>query len=166
MTRISLILLLCFFGACAGPRPWPRAPLVPMHDLPAVPPPPPREGQAGAPNVAPKVAPMDGPRRPLVVESVRSEGSPSPVYRTVVEVIEVPVEVPVDSLPRAGVETDQYDDYLRGRASYQPRRRSQFPINTLVGAGVGAIIGNQNGRSEQGALIGSGVGLLLDLSRW
>ena len=40
-----------------------------------------------------------------------------------------------------------------------------FPINTALGAGIGAIIGNQSGRSGRGALIGGGVGLLLDLPR-
>jgi hypothetical protein len=62
----------------------------------------------------------------------------------------------------------QYDDYLRYRSSYRHRsyRRSRFPVNTVVGAGIGAIIGHQRGRRDRGALIGGGVGLLFDLNRW
>lgn len=62
----------------------------------------------------------------------------------------------------------QYDDYLDYRTSYRyrPYRRGRFPINTAVGAGIGAIIGHQRGRRDRGALIGGGVGLLFDLNRW
>ena len=39
-----------------------------------------------------------------------------------------------------------------------------FPIHTALGAGMGAVIGNQfHHQSGQGAAIGAGVGLLLDL---
>ena len=55
-----------------------------------------------------------------------------------------------------------YDPYgYYGR----PYRRSTFPINTAIGAGVGAIIGHQHGRRGRGALIGGGIGLLFDSMR-
>jgi len=42
-----------------------------------------------------------------------------------------------------------------------------FPIHTALGAGMGAVIGNQfHHQSGRGAAIGAGVGLLLDLAHW
>ena len=58
-----------------------------------------------------------------------------------------------------------YGGYVQ-QMQRQPAPRDWFPVNTLIGAGVGAIIGNQNGSSGQGATIGSGIGLLFDLGRW
>ena len=48
----------------------------------------------------------------------------------------------------------QYDHY-----------RSSFPWHTAVGAGIGAIIGNQSDHLEEGAWIGAGVGFLMDAFR-
>jgi len=60
-----------------------------------------------------------------------------------------------------------YDDYLYRRGVDRVRRRgTRFPVNTVVGAGVGAVIGHQRGRRDRGALIGAGLGLLFDLNRW
>ena len=47
-----------------------------------------------------------------------------------------------------------------------PTRRLRGCVNAAVGAGIGAIIGNQSGESGRGALIGTGVGLLFDIGRW
>ncbi len=58
-----------------------------------------------------------------------------------------------------------YGGYVQ-QLQRQPAPRDWFPVNTLIGAGVGAIIGNQNGSSGRGATIGSGIGLLFDLGRW
>ncbi|MCC6672347.1 MAG: hypothetical protein IT458_14890 [Planctomycetes bacterium] len=43
-----------------------------------------------------------------------------------------------------------------------------FPWNTAIGAGVGAIIGNNTcgSSSAEGALIGGSIGLMMDLARW
>jgi hypothetical protein len=38
--------------------------------------------------------------------------------------------------------------------------------NTALGAGLGAVIGHQDGKTWEGAAIGGGVGLLLDWMRW
>lgn len=68
---------------------------------------------------------------------------------------------------------DHYYRPVYGRTGYydpygyygRPYRRSTFPINTAIGAGVGAIIGHQRGRRGRGALIGGGIGLLFDTLR-
>ena len=56
-----------------------------------------------------------------------------------------------------------YDAY--GQPVYQPcpQPYSSFPLNTVVGAGVGAVIGHQSHHQSEGAWIGAGVGLLLDI---
>lgn len=95
----------------------------------------------------------------------------APSYRTVVETIEVPVEVRVPGQPQvvyvsSGRGYSTYDDYLYNRRVYRRARGTRFPVNTAIGAGLGAIIGHQNGRRDKGALIGGGIGLLLDLNRW
>ena len=46
-------------------------------------------------------------------------------------------------------------------AGYSPYYRRRFPLgSTLVGAGLGAIIGHQSGNRDRGAAIGAGLGLL------
>ncbi len=57
-----------------------------------------------------------------------------------------------------------YDDC--GVPLYHGRyHRSTFPVNTAIGAGLGAIIGRRSHHSGRGAAIGAGIGLLLDLAR-
>jgi len=41
-----------------------------------------------------------------------------------------------------------------------------FPVNTVLGAGIGAIIGHQSHHQAQGAWIGGAIGFLADLGRW
>jgi len=143
----------------------PRAELVPLYDLPEV---PTRPVEVGA--VAPVMPVVPPPSVPAMTPPAPAERSSGPIYRTVVEVVEVPVEVRSEPQQSSGGQplsyVDPYDDYLRYRESSQPRRGSWVPVNTLVGAGIGAIIGNQSGDSDQGALIGGGIGLLMDLTRW
>jgi hypothetical protein len=56
-----------------------------------------------------------------------------------------------------------YGQYSSPGYGYNP----SFPIHTALGAGVGAVIGNQfHHQSGRGAAIGAGVGLLLDLAHW
>ncbi len=77
----------------------------------------------------------------------------------------VPPPPPVET--RIVYERVPYDDgyYVR-----QPDCRyddgPSFPINTAAGASLGAIIGNQSGHCDEGALIGAGIGLLFDFARW
>ena len=91
-----------------------------------------------------------------------SAARPAPVYRTFVERVEVPVERVVEA-PR---ERDVYSEYVERAPAGQRRQPSPFPINTAVGAGVGAVIGHQSGRRDEGALWGAGIGLLFDMARW
>lgn len=87
----------------------------------------------------------------------------TPVFRTVVETVEV--RVPEVRQAQAVRYIDETDWYVA--AAPQPRcDETPFPINTAIGAGLGAIIGNQSGHSERGAWIGSGIGLLFDIGRW
>lgn len=101
---------------------------------------------------------------------------PEPMYQTIERTVYVDRPVYYRS---------SYDDYRSGygygyRSSYyddcgQPRyapyyygsyrHRSTFPVNTVLGAGVGAIIGHQSHHRDRGAAIGAGIGLLLDLAR-
>lgn len=73
--------------------------------------------------------------------------------------VKPPVEPKVQIVERT-VYVDSYGD-ARPRGP-----RSTFPIQTAIGAGVGAIIGNQSGDRGEGAAIGAGVGLLLDFMSW
>jgi len=62
-----------------------------------------------------------------------------------------------------GYPVNGYDAY--GQPVYYPQSQpyTTFPINTLLGAGVGAVIGHQSHHQSEGAWIGAGAGLLLDL---
>lgn len=93
--------------------------------------------------------------------AVNPERAPEPVY----QYIERPQEPQPIGYDASGwpVHRDAYGGPVYYRDPCPP---STFPVNTLLGAGVGAIIGHQNGRRESGALIGGGVGMLLDLFRW
>jgi hypothetical protein len=90
------------------------------------------------------------------------EQPPAPIYQTVEHTTYV--DRPVYS------QDQNYDD--RGQPVYGSPyygnpyygHPSTFPVHTAIGAGMGAIIGNQfHHQSGQGAAIGAGVGLLLDL---
>jgi len=101
---------------------------------------------------------------PLVTEPVRQTTRESPpTYRSIVEYVEVPVPAEPLEAPSTYVGVDEWSDDVR---SQRRHREPWFPVNTAVGAGVGAIIGHQSGRRGRGALIGGSVGLLLDMTRW
>lgn len=89
------------------------------------------------------------------------EQAPAPIYQTVEHTTYVDRPVYTDR----PYQDPHYDDY--GRPVYgspYAERPSTFPVHTAIGAGMGAIIGNQfHHQSGQGAAIGAGVGLLLDL---
>ena len=55
--------------------------------------------------------------------------------------------------------------YVYPSRHYRPYE-TPFPVNTVLGAGIGAIIGHQSHHQAQGAWIGGAVGFLSDLARW
>lgn len=159
-SNVSMLsLILC--AACAGAPTVGRAPQVPPLDIDVPQADPSRDDRVRA----------DADRRPpMTFADQQAMATSDPVaYRTFTQTVEVPVEVVVErEVPVAGepyyVGTRGYRDwydYDRAR-----RRGAWFPVNTVVGAGVGAIIGHQRGRRDRGALIGGSTGLLLDLARW
>lgn len=91
----------------------------------------------------------------------------APTWRSPVESAEPPVYEPIPPSGRAAasypVYVDWYDDVQYGRRRWH---EPVFPVNTLVGAGIGAAIGHQSHHRNRGALIGGSVGLLFDLARW
>jgi hypothetical protein len=96
--------------------------------------------------------------------AVNPPSTPEPMY----QVIEKPVYVDryVGGSPYyyRGIGYDSCGEpnygvyYSRGYYDYYPR--STFPLNTVVGAGIGSLVTRHHGR---GAAIGAGVGLLFDL---
>lgn len=174
-SKCAILALLLLTASCAAPKLQPRAQLAPPLQLerPAM--------------TVDRMAAQAG-RADRDQSKAATQASPStwlgrddgflparPTYRTITEEVEVPVEVPVEietAQPRVALSRGSrqyystYDDYLYSRRAYRPSRGSQFPVNTVVGAGLGAIIGHQRGRRDRGALIGGSIGLLFDLNRW
>lgn len=166
MRTFTMLMVAVTAVACAAPPKYVRAPLVPLLPVPTPAVDASREAaDAGRADRDQSAAALPGVERRFDV------ASSAPSYRTLIETIEV--EVPGDVQGQAepyvnsGRGYSTYDDYLYNRRNYRDRQRgTRFPINTVVGAGVGAIIGHQRGRRDRGALIGGGVGLLFDLNRW
>ena len=162
--RIPTILALLAFAACSAPRH--------LDLLPQVPPLASEGPRADLERDAGKRASTDlSPPLPMPAEPVEFGGG-SVTYRTVVEVQEAPPPPAPEPEYRYVDRYVSVDDYgYRGGVGYgyggygYRRRGPWFPINTAVGAGLGAIIGHQSGRRGRGAWIGGGVGLLLDLNR-
>lgn len=64
--------------------------------------------------------------------------------------------------PAAATRYDPYlDPYWRVRRS----REIWFPIDTVIGAGIGSAIGRHGRHRWRGAWIGGGIGLMFDLHR-
>ena len=104
------------------------------------------------------------------------ERAPEPVYQVVEKEVPVYVDRPVHHYYRAprydygGYGWDDCGEPVYGYRTYgyygDRHRHSGFPVHTALGAGMGAIIGNQfHHQSGRGAAIGAGVGLLIDLFR-
>ena len=166
MRYLSFGLLSVAFAACAAPH---YAERMPVQSAPAMP--------------LANAAPLGGAVRPVRPASMDEAATsawldqqidqnryvppppppPPPVERVEVERI---VEQPVYVQERVVYADGYYQPYYYG--SYQRRSHySSFPLNTALGAGVGAIIGHQSGHRGRGAWIGGGLGLLFDLnSRW
>jgi hypothetical protein len=45
-------------------------------------------------------------------------------------------------------------------------RQTNFPVNTVVGAGIGAIVGSGSRHQGRDIAVGAGIGLLLDFASW
>lgn len=170
-SRCAIVGLLLLTASCAAPKSQPRAQLAPPLQLDA-----PLmsvdrlAAQAGrADRDQSKATTQASPSAWL--ERRESRSLARSTYRTVTEMVEVPVEIEtLQSSAALLAEPRQYystyDDYLDSRQAYRSDRSSRFPVKTFVGAGLGAIIGHQHGRRDRGALIGGSLGLLFDLSSW
>ena len=154
-TRTTLALALSLLAtACSTTDGASRAQQVPLLDLTA-----PQvhidRGQRASADTSPPTT--------SALPPAPQQTGPTPVFRTVVETVEV--RVPQVRQAQSVRYVDEQGWYVA--TAPQPRYdETPFPINTALGAGLGAIIGNQSGHSERGAWIGSGVGLLLDIGRW
>lgn len=97
------------------------------------------------------------------IERAKEVQPPPPPPR--VEVVERVVEKPVRVYDSDPYYARTYYPYGYGYSYYPyatPRRSSTFPANTILGAGVGALIGRHNHRTARGVWIGSSLGFLLD----
>lgn len=160
MNRTELVLMLAILGACASP---PRT-----AKRPQIPPPGPslsREAREFERQQAQRVD-EEATKAFLEQEIERNkppEPTPPPSQPTVqaVRYVERPVYV------QRRAYADEYPYYYESARHYHgDHYTSPFPWNTAIGAGMGAIIGHQSGHRGEGAAIGAGVGLLLDLGRW
>lgn len=152
--KLPLLLPICaVFAGCAAAPTVGRVPPVPPLAI---------EAPRVHAEVAARAAAERPVREPAVVEDLDAAPRTDVVYRTFTRIVEVPVEVErvVHESEPAPVVYQSYDYERRAR------RGGWFPINTLVGAGVGAAIGRHNGRTARGAWIGAHTGLLFDLARW
>ena len=158
MNTKLLFLPALVMGACATAKPLPRSGLAPASATEATRFEPDRVRTEAAERSAPPVV------RPPTPEPNAARPA-APVYRSFVERVEVPVERVVEVAPPARTYDVYVEDPSRRSA---PRRRASnpFPVQTAIGAGVGAVLGHQAGRRDAGALIGGGIGLLFDLGRW
>lgn len=171
--RASLLgFLMLSFAACSTPQYAERMPVRPAPSLPLAP-----TAQQMVPSPAPQSVPLDDAATKAWLEGQIEQNRyvPPPPPPPPVQVVERVVERPVYVRERVAYETYPsygYDGYYTYQpyyyGSYQRRsHHSTFPLNTALGAGVGAIIGHQSGHRGRGAWIGGGLGLLFDLnSRW
>lgn len=162
MHVVACLPFVCVFAACASPRVSERSAPVPL----------------GAP--VPVVAPAEFRRAdadksaPLPMASLPPLAESMVTYRTVTETVEVPSEpVVVEASPPPHAYSYESPELY----GYEPRYRRYrdrevlFPINTLVGVGIGAAFdhhhhhGHRRHHHHRGAWLGGGIGLLLDLNR-
>lgn len=163
MNKLSCVLTLSLFAACSTPPTVARVPQVPplAIDVP----------QADLTRDAGMRAAADRrPAMPMAEEQMpAANGGGTVAYRTFTQTVEVPVEVPVERevpVPGAPVYVDHrgyrdWYDYDRAR-----RRGAWFPVNTVIGASIGAAVGRNHKQRVRGAVVGAHAGLLLDLARW
>ncbi len=161
-TFVKTSILCALLAACAAPAPLVRAPQVPplgvdvpKADLAR------EQSPRASSDTSPSVASIE-PSPPFTQFT-------APTYRTVVHYVEVPTVAPESTNSTVGEVASNYDysayvDYYR-RDGHR-WRGPYFPVNTFVGAGVGALIGRHSHHRGRGALIGGSIGLLLDIGRW
>lgn len=171
--RLAFLLAGLSLCACQAPGPSSRQALAPAAGASVAP----LAGRPTAPvESVERAAPLDTAPLNAARQTPRASTAPTaniarptaPLRRAVVAEAEPVAQEPRGPYegPRGyALEPVDYDRYLDQRFE-RSRRPTAFPINTAVGAGIGAVIGNQRGRSRQGAWIGAGVGLLFDLGRW
>lgn len=145
---VTITAALAGLTACAAPRyAEPNRPVAKSIGLPATQ----DAGQRAVPGAADSEATRAWFDREI--ERARYVPPPPPVETRIVY-----ERVPV-----------QYDEYYVSQPDCRyddPCDGPRFPVNTAVGAGLGAIIGHQSGHRDEGAAIGAGIGLLFDLARW
>ena len=170
-SKCAILGLLLITASCAAPKLQPRAQLAPPLQL--------ERPAMSVDRMAAHAGRADRDQSKAAIQASpsawlrRGDGflPARPTYRTITEEVEVLVEIePAQPSAAVGADSRQhystYDDYLYNRRAYRSSRSSRFPVNTVVGAGLGAIFGHQRGRRDRGALIGGSIGLLFDLSRW
>jgi hypothetical protein len=175
-TTFALFAAACLSCACASPprasrmAPVPLGPAAPSIDVTRNDPPRAAANRSPAPP-----APIAETQPPSDIADVQV------TWRTVTQVVEtervveVPAPAPATPAWSSGYYSDGYQDgYTAGR---YPRRFREpwFPVNTLVGIGVGSLFdhhhhghwhhGHRHRHHHHGAWIGGGVGLMLDLHR-
>lgn len=165
--RITSLLFLPVLAACGGTEPSRRSPVVPIGPSYTAPSPAviqPEQRSRTESDKSPAAAPAPQPEQPP------GDTGASVTYRTVTQIVEKPVEVPrYETQPARGYEPVYaygYDPYAYPYDRHYRSGRCEepwFPINTIAGAGIGALIGDHHGHASDGAWIGAGVGLMFDL---
>ena len=171
LTCCGLLLL----AACAAPRAVERSAAVPLGEpVPLADLGKDQGRRAAADRSVP--APIPETAMPVAPMSGAAGGDSGVSYRTVTQIVEVPAAAPVAAAPSeapdawsSGYGNDQ--GYRQDSGYYRARRYREpwFPVNTVVGFGIGSSIDHHRWHhghhGHRGAWIGGGVGLLLDLHR-
>jgi len=160
--RTIPLLLLALLSACGGTEPHRRSPVVPLGPTDRAP--PPVEPEKRVRTESDKSPP------PPPAETPPGDAGVAVTWRTVTQVVEKPVEVQRQETPSQRVYEPyySYDPYAYPRDYYSCPSRCEepwVPVNTMVGAGIGALIGDAHGKASDGAWIGAGIGLMFDLGR-
>jgi hypothetical protein len=161
--RIGLLASSAALAACAGSRPLPR-----------VAPPPPVALELAAPaapqrRMEPPSADADeAATSRWLAEAIERERRERPNLPPVPLQQTVYVERPVWQERIYGPGYDEFGAPVYGYEPWQRNdwRTTPFPVNTLIGATVGAYTGHGGHSRSRDIAIGAGIGLLFDLARW
>lgn len=184
MKTCTALLLSVLLGACATAHPVPRAEVQPPHwtgPVGSVPVNPASRPEADASDRflrdeierKTKHEPVPAPQPRYSVPNDTRQSYEPETKRFLENEIERKTPPPPPPEPEVRyVYVDRPVSYSRtysyDRPGYYERRReSSFPWATAWGAGIGAVIGNQNHHhAGRGAWIGGSIGLLFDIARW
>lgn len=175
-TTAVLLVAACLSCACASPpratrsAPVPLGPAAAPIDVTRHDPPRAEADRSPAP---PPPAPMVEPRTQPEVADVQV------TWRTVTQVVEtervveVPAAAPAAPAWSSGWYTNGYQDGYDDGRWRRRHREPWFPVNTVVGIGVGSLFDHHHHghwhhghrHHHHGAWIGGGIGLMLDLHR-